>query len=162
VTVTTVRVEWLAKVRMQIATPADCWLAARICAWTVVLRLLKHVLPLSTLVRRVRLEPRDIGVRQPGREVQIITLARWTARATRWSAHGTCLEQALVTYRYLTRLNASPTLVIGVAPSSTPGQPTRGHAWVRVDGCAVDDTAESLDGLHEVVAFDSDGKVAGG
>jgi len=150
---------WMAKARTQVSTPADVWLLARMAAWSVTLRLLKHVVPLPRLVLLVRRESR--GRRDTAAEQKVVVLARWTGRFTRWSAQGPCLERALVTYRYLTAMNANPVLVIGVAPGAPVINGSRGHAWVTVDGAPVDDTEESLEGFATIVAFGPDGQPYG-
>ena len=147
---------WMAKARTQVSTPADVWLLARMTAWCVTLRLLKHAVPLPRLVLMVRQEPR--GIRDTAAEQKVVVLARWTCRFTRWSAQGPCLERALLTYRYLTALGSDPTLVVGLAPAGGEHASLRGHAWVTVDGVAVDDTDESLEGFETAVSFSADGR----
>jgi hypothetical protein len=164
---------YLAKARRQVRGPADVLLLARMTAWCVALRALKHVVPLATLVRmahprrtqRTKIAPgtRNHGKgagQAPGTKDQepVVVLSRWVARFTRLSARGPCLERSLVAYRYLTLANFEPRLVVGVAPGQANGDPVRGHAWVVVDGVALDETAESLSGFHTVVEFDAGGR----
>ena len=151
----------LARARTVISGPRDLWLVTRMCVWCCGLRVLKHVVPLPMLVELVRRKPRGC---RPGNDARkIVILARWACRATRWCSLGSptnasCLERALLTYRYLTGLDANPTLVIGVRPGLVRGDPLSGHAWVTLDGAALDDTDEALDGFFSVIAFAADGR----
>jgi len=147
--------ERLAKARTQVTGPSDVWLVARMCAWCCVLRMLKRLASLPWLVRLVKQAPRRPRDRRL--EQKVVVLARWTCRFTKWSDTGPCLERALVTFRYLTALGADPVLVVGMAPGLQAPESVRGHAWVTVDGEPVDDTAESLAGFEQVVAYSSDG-----
>ena len=150
---------WVGKARTQVSSLSDVWLLARMAAWCCVLRGLKHALPLPRLVLLVRQEPR--WPRDSTTEQKVVVLARWASRFTRWSARGPCLERALVTYRYLTALNANPVLVIGIAPGERTINGSRGHAWVTVDHVPVDDSEESLEGFAGIVEFGPDGQPAG-
>jgi hypothetical protein len=146
---------WGGKARTQVSSLADVWLLSRMAVWCCVLRLLKHVTPLPRLVLLVRQEPRR--PRDTNTEQKVVVLARWASRFTRWSAQGPCLERALVSYRYLTVLNANPVLVIGVAPGERAINGSRGHAWVTVNDVPVDDSEESLEGFASIVMFGPDG-----
>jgi len=142
------------KVRAEIATPADAYLAVRIALWTGLLRVLKHVVPLSTLVLAVRRRPR--GAASPHRERQIVVLARWAARLWAWSSSDTCLERALVSYRYLSRIGADVRLVFGFARE---GARVKGHAWIVVDGVAIDEDEAALSSFIPAGTFDPDGRL---
>src|SRR5438093_3565335 len=117
----------VAKVRSQIGGPSDVLLAARIALWAVVLRGLKFALPLPLLVRAMRLRSRG-AARSAWREQQVATLSRWACRLTSWSGGGNCLERALVSYRYLCRLGAEPSVVVGFRHGAEGT--VHGHAWV--------------------------------
>jgi hypothetical protein len=118
---------------------------------------LKYAVPLPRLVALVRREPDGLP-RVRREEARVVTLARWTSRVTQWSAHGPCFERALVTYRYLTAMNAAPVLVIGVLPGERAVGGSRGHAWVTVDGTPVEDSDDALDRFVPLVAFGPDGR----
>lgn len=144
----------LTKVRAQISRPPDLSLALRMTMWAVLLRGLKYVVPLSILLPLMR--TRGAGTaRALQREQQVVILARWACRFMAWRGGGNCLERALVTYRYLCALGAEPLVVVGLG--RRPDGQLRGHAWVVVDGKAVDDTTESLDGLEQLAVFGPDG-----
>ncbi|MBS1819448.1 MAG: lasso peptide biosynthesis B2 protein [Acidobacteria bacterium] len=145
--------ERLVRLRRELAGPGHAWLLVRLALWCVCLRVLKFLVPLPDLVALVRRDPRAAR-RDPREEQRLVTLTRWASRATQWSSRGDCLERALVAYRYLTAANARPTLVVGLAEGE---REARGHAWVTVDGMAVDDTTDTLDGFVPVVSFGPDG-----
>ena len=77
-----------------------------------------------------------------GRTIQIV------ARLSRASG-GNCLERSLILYRYLSRANADPHLVIGMARPDT----YLGHVWVTVDDRPLLETPETLGSYTEVVSF---------
>ncbi|MDR1991106.1 MAG: lasso peptide biosynthesis B2 protein [Acidobacteriaceae bacterium] len=149
------------KARRAIRGPADVVLLVRMTAWCVTFRVLKHVLPIESLVALARfgITVPDVRpqARMKDREARVVTLCRWVARFTRVSNRGPCLERSLIVHRYLAALGAHPTLVIGVATGESATNPLRGHAWVVVDGEAVDETPQSLAGFHAVVEFEADG-----
>src|SRR5215218_5594748 len=128
-------------------------LLVRMGAWSIVLPVLKHLLPLPTLVRLM--SRRGGGVRSRGSEEQIVRYAR---RVYSLRRAGTCLERSLVAYRYLSRANAEPWLVVGVRRDN---QVLMGHAWVLVDGSPLYESSASLDPFLPVVEFAPDGHAAG-
>src|SRR5689334_3451701 len=90
---------------------SDLWLAIRVAAWAVALPLLKHVLPIRSLVKLVWRRPR---LRHDhARDQRVVTFARWACKVTRPRAGGNCLERGLITYRFLLEGQAAPTLVVG-------------------------------------------------
>jgi hypothetical protein len=66
---------------------------------------------------------------------------------------GDCLQRALVLYRGLSRLGASPTLSIGVQLTDT----FRGHAWVEVDGRPVADPLAARGDFVSMLKFGTGG-----
>jgi len=145
------------KLRHEIAGPRDALLAVRIGLWAAALRILKHLVPLPVLIRIVRLATsRDD--RDPHREQQIVTLSRWACRLWSGRRRGECLERSLVTFRYLSAAGAEPRLVVGFAPGD--GRGVRGHAWVVVDGQAVDESVNSLADFAPFASFGPDGTAA--
>ena len=74
-----------------------------------------------------------------------------------WSSGGNCLERGLVTYRYLSALNAEPVLVVGVSRESDRG--VKGHAWVSVDGRPVGETAAEVAEFVRFMEFGTKGEV---
>ena len=136
-------------------SPLDVALAARIMAWACVLPVLKHTVPLRGLVRLVRREPRA-ETRDPRREEQIVTFARWACRITRWRSGGNCLERGLVSYRYLCAANAEPVLVVGVARDDVAG--VKGHAWVLLDGKPAGESVHAVSDFAVMLMFTPDGQ----
>jgi hypothetical protein len=124
--------------------------------WASALRVLKHVVRLPVLVRFVYQ-----GAERVERDVQeeqhVATLARWACRVLAWSSGGNCLERGLVTYRYLSALNAQPVLVVGVSRENDRG--VKGHAWVTVDDRPVGESAAAIEDYVHVIAFAADGNM---
>ena len=127
-----------------LSRPADAWLAVRTVCWMCALPLLKRTLPLPRLVRLMWV-PARIPERDPKREERTI---RIVARLSRASG-GNCLARSLVLYRYLSRADAGPRLVVGMAKPDE----FLGHVWVTVDGRPLLETRETLGSYTEVVSF---------
>jgi Transglutaminase-like superfamily len=137
-----------------VATPADAALLARMFAWRVCLPVLKYVLPLPQLVR---LMSARAGRSQRARERRIAAMTAWLYRpAGILAADENCLERSLLTYRYLGRAGAEPTLVVGMRRGSAPVP--RGHVWVMVDRRPVAETHGSLEPFVPVVSFNARGR----
>lgn len=138
----------------------DVLLTARVFGWAVVLPILKHIVPVRSLARAMRL-PAMVSQRDSDRERRIITFTRWATRLVRWTSGGNCLERGLIAFRYLSQAGASPTLVVAVG---RPGGSFAGHAWVVVDGSAVGERESALAAYAPVFVFASDGSMldAGG
>jgi hypothetical protein len=134
---------------------ADVWLAMRIGLWACALPLLKHLLPIRSLVSLMQ-RPAGLEHRNARLEDQIITFARWGARLIRWRAGGNCLERGLIAYRYLGAAGANPTLVVGIGRNELG---VIGHAWVVVDGQPMDEYRAALDIYTPVFAFAPDGSL---
>jgi Transglutaminase-like superfamily len=149
----------ISKLRTHVETPRDVSLLIRMGLWSIALHVLKHAVPLPVLVRMIRLPPSGTyaGLEDAERvHEQIATLARWACRATRWSRRGRCLEQGLVTYRYLSQLDADPYLMVGVrSEDGTRG--SRGHAWVEAGGRVIGEDDESVAPFTRILAFDPNG-----
>ena len=134
-------------------SPADVLLAVRIMAWACTLPLLKHLLPIRSLVRVVWRGPRLEA--HAAREERVVTFARWACRLTRWKSGGNCLERGLIAYRFLLEGGAAPTLVIGMGR----GERTEivGHAWVLLNGVPAGESAASVGEYVRMFAFAPDG-----
>ena len=134
-------------------SPSHLWLVCRMAAWASVLPVLKVLLPLPRLVRLFATRPRT-RQRNPRRENRVVRSAARLYRSRLVSKSDNCLERSLVTYRYLTRLNADPRLVVGMGKRDE----VIGHVWVLVDGKPVHDDEASLHDLVPVVDFGPDGQ----
>ena len=125
------------------ATISKSWLALRVLGWLAILPVLKRMLPLPRLVHLMWLAPqRSVGRAEQERAVRVV------ARLSRASG-GNCLERSLLLYRYLSRANADPQLVVGMARP----EEYVGHVWVTVDGQALLETPETLRDYEVVTTF---------
>jgi len=126
--------------------PADVWLAGRTLGWMISLALLKHLLPLPTLVRLMWSKPRrSLGQsdeRVAGIAARVVGVSR-----------GNCLDRSLIVYRLLSRAGSNPTLVIGFGRQSD----VIGHTWVTVRGRPLLEDSASLAAYTEFVAFGVNG-----
>lgn len=145
----------VSRAHAEIKSPADLLLVGRMLMWACALRLLKHVVRLPRLVRFVYQPAREVE-RDVRAEEHVTTLARWACRVLDWSSGGNCLERALVTYRYLSALNARPMLVVGVSTSAE--RKVEGHAWITVDGRPMGETPAALQRFAQVVRFGAEGR----
>jgi len=114
-------------------------LLARMIVWRLALPALRCAVPLPTVVRLISPRPQP-RARSPETELLVIDLAQRVFGAPR-SADRRCLDRSLLVYRFLSRANANPRLVLGLGRCD--GQ-TIGHAWVTVDGSPVHDSVEML------------------
>jgi Transglutaminase-like superfamily len=131
---------------------ATAWLLIRMGAWSLVLPVLKRVLPLPTLVRLMSRTGAE--ERSEERERQIVRSAR---RVYRLRRPGSCLERSLLAYRYLSNTNADPRLVIGARRGD---HEMLAHAWVLVDGSPLYESIASLEPFSAVVEFAPDGNIS--
>lgn len=131
---------------------ATAWLLVRMGAWSLVLPVLKRLLPLPSLVRLM--SGKGSGRRSDAREEQVVRSAR---RVYRMRRPGSCLERSLLVYRYLSNANADPRLVIGVRREDSD---VIGHAWVLVDGSPLYESSASLELFSTVVEFAPDGSIS--
>ena len=127
-------------------------LLVRMGVWSLVLPVLKQLVPLPTLVRVMSRQAR--GARSAEVEMQIVRSAR---RVYRLRRSGSCLERSLLAYRYLSDANADPRLVIGVRKADPD---VIGHAWVLIDGAPLFESSASLEPFSPVVEFASGGYAA--
>ena len=119
--------------------PVDIWLALRMASWSLLLPVLKRLLPIKTLARLMWSEGRR--AQSPDREREIVWLSSVVARLRPPSFESNCLERSLLAYRYLAQVNADPHLVIAVSPSENG---LVGHAWVTIDNRPVHDSAAAI------------------
>jgi hypothetical protein len=123
---------------------------ARLWAWAVALRPLKHVLPLGTLVRWARARPAT--PRSPEFERALEAFMVGGGRFPR-RAPGNCLERSLAAYRVLCERGARPEIAVGVRRGSPLG--IEGHVWLNVDGRPFAEAPGALDGYVTVVRYDA-------
>lgn len=132
-------------------------LAARLWFWAAIVRPLKHVVPLGTLVHLVHRPPRTPP---DGRRVeQVQSLLKRTGRVPR-RAPGNCLERSLGAYRLLCAAGAAPQIVVGVRRGA--GTRVDGHVWLMIDGRPLAEDEAFLAGFSRVLTFGPDGRQTSG
>jgi transglutaminase superfamily protein len=131
------------------------WLGGRMLAWAAALRVLKR-LPLPRLAALVR--PRVAGTASAydSDPARIIALAQSASAWTSRRPETMCLVRSLVGFRYLCLAGLKPELRIGLARERS----LEGHAWVELDGRAVNDHPASIAAFTPVLAIASDGRVS--
>jgi len=130
--------------------PAAGWilLALRMGAWSVLLPLLKRLVPLRRLARVAW--ARSDRTREPRREREIVRLSAALPRLRLPRREANCLERSLLAYRFLAQANADPTLVVAVRRSDDA---VVGHAWVTVDGLPVHEREAAVREFVPLVEF---------
>jgi hypothetical protein len=132
-------------------------MAGRMACWLLVLPLLKRIMPLPALVSMMRgRRPGPPGPAATWPRLSLSEIERMS-RITRWLARrvspwrsGTCLEQSLVLYRFLSARSAPAELIIGVRRAD---ERVGAHAWVTVDGRPVGESLSSVSEFAPVVTF---------
>jgi hypothetical protein len=128
-------------------------IAVRLWAWAAVLRVLKHVVPMPSLVRLARREP-------GGASAPRIVRARLepylqSRRRFPFRAPANCLERSLGAYRLLCEAGEDPELVVGVRRSNGG---VEGHVWVTAAGKTWGERDEDLATFTRIVTFDARGR----
>ncbi len=126
-------------------------IALRLWTWAALLRVLKHAVPLATLVRMMQSDPRRV---EPARTGTVERYLHTTGRFPR-RPPGNCLERSLGVYRLLCQAGASPELLVGMR--RLPSRPLEGHVWVRVAGKPIGETDVSLTEFQLTALFDEHG-----
>ncbi len=128
-------------------------IAVRLWTWAAILRVLKHGVPLATLVRLARRAPggtrKDEGL-QSRLGNYLESRGRFPFRPP-----ANCLERSLGAYRLLCEANANPSLVVGVRRAP---QGIEGHVWVTTEGRAWAERDEDLATYATIVTFDANGR----
>lgn len=124
---------------------------ARLWMWAAVLRVLKHVAPMTSLVRLAQREPR---ARRKGLQERVEAYLRMEGRFP-FRPPGNCLERSLGAYRLLCEAGANPELVVGVRRGDTG---VNGHVWVTVNGTPAGEKAGDLAAFTTIVTFDATGR----
>jgi Transglutaminase-like superfamily len=143
--------------RITLTRPADDgWLALRMAAWSVVLPLLRRVIPLRRLARLAWAG--STGVRDAARERQIVRLSAALPRLRLRRRDANCLERSLLAYRFLAQASANPALVVAVRRGEAG---VVGHAWTTVDGQPVHESEAALREFVPFVEFGPGGVAVG-
>lgn len=132
------------------------WLAFRMTPWALALPILKRVLPVPTLARVMW--PSRVAPRRPEREAAVARAAWWASRVQLRRFPDNCFERSLVTYRFLALGGADPRLVLGMRCNADG---LVGHAWVTVEGRAVQDSSESVHQFTHLIEFGPGGQATG-
>jgi hypothetical protein len=98
------------------------------------------------------------GPRDRASERQIVALSSQLARLRPPRFRDNCLERSLLAYRFLTRANADPRLVVGVRIGENG---LLGHAWVTLDGEPIHESSAAISEFSRVVEFGPDGAASG-
>jgi hypothetical protein len=133
-------------------------LLVRTAGWAVVLPMLKRALTLPTLTRVMWRPPRT-RERNHAQEAHVAALLDRVYRHGRVPRRHNCLERSLIMYRYLSELNADPTLMVALKREAGA---LRGHAWIVVDGHPVAEHPETVDGYEPVMSFGPRGALVSG
>jgi hypothetical protein len=129
---------------------SEVWMAGRMLGWLVVLPVLKRMMPLPALASMMWSRRASRRMSTASDMDRMWRIARWLA-VHAWPRNaGTCLEQSLILYRFLSARRASPELVIGVRRHN---ETVGAHAWVIVDGQPVGDSMAALAEFAPVVSF---------
>lgn len=112
---------------------------------------LKHVVPLRTLVRLAWRRPRSSGGDDATRTVARVAKLRKILRLP----DRDCLQQSLVLYRELAAAAADPILVVGFRQEPDG---LKGHAWVEAGGRVFDASADAAP-FVPVCSFGQNGRV---
>jgi hypothetical protein len=120
--------------------------------WAAVLPLLKRLVPLPRLAHLMWAG--GGGERSPQREQRVAALLMLIYRSGRSDPRDNCLERGLLSYRFLSKANANPRLVVGVSRDD----PADGHVWVVVDGRATRESEATLSRFVPLFAFGAGGE----
>jgi hypothetical protein len=115
------------------------------------LGILKHVLPIRLLARWAWARQR---VPRQSSDRSLIVGRVLRAGAIAGAPDRDCLQRSLLLYRELSRHGFSPTLVVGIRPSSIAAG---GHAWVRTGGDVVGEPASDIAQFEPLLRFGVNG-----
>ena len=143
----------LASDRRTIRRLKTSYVMAHLLITYIVLALLKHLVPLTWLVRRVWCPP--VGPRDCEAEWRLTSIVLRLSRLTGLPDRD-CLQRSLLLYRVLSQVGAEPTLVVGFQRINGH---IRGHAWVTVEGRSVVEPEAELVGFSPALRFGSRGEL---
>jgi hypothetical protein len=130
------------------------WLLCRLAGLYTLFSILKHVLPVTTLVRWAWRAPDPIGFRDVERRAWV---AVRTSRSLRFG-DSDCLQRSLLLYHVLSRAGADPALVIGFRRGNGS---VAGHASVFVAGKPLYETAVASPPFEPALWFGARGRLLG-
>lgn len=132
----------------------DSRLLLRAFMWRLALPLLKHLVPLPTLVHVLCAKPlASTADASQRRGPRVESVRHLLAEGGRIVVSSNCLERSLMLYRFLTEAGAGPQLVMGVSKGDTG---VAGHAWIEIDGQALADA--TTDRFAPILIFGAEGR----
>ena len=150
-------------------------IGVRLWLWAGMIRVLKPLVPIGSLVRLARTPgpganrsnrgQAPIPGSGPDRSARLRRAERFEARLRAYlesrrrfpfRAPANCLERSLGAYRLLCGAAAGPELVVGVRRS--PARGVEGHVWVTARGRVLAERPEDLAMFTTIVTFDAGGR----
>jgi len=129
-------------------------LALQFWIWAAIVRPLKHLVSIRTLVRLVR------NRREPHRDhARTATIVQYLSARGRFPHRppANCYDRSLAAYRLLGAAGARPELHVGVR---RPGGSTLdGHVWVVLDGRAVAEAPAFIEQFTTILRVNADGRL---
>jgi hypothetical protein len=139
----------------------ELMLLGRVWCGVALVRLLKYVVPLRTLVTLARA---GVHVRPSAARTAQLKKAAAGVHLGHWRVPGNCLERSLVLYRLFLESGANPHLVIGLTPAqaaarSGAGASTApGHVWITLANERLGAPGDDEPKFIPIVAFDASGQ----
>jgi hypothetical protein len=150
-------------------------IGVRLWLWAGMIRVLKPLVPIGTLVRLARTPgpgsnrskrgqapipgpgpDRSAGLRSAERFEERLRAYLESRQRFPFRAPANCLERSLGAYRLLCGAAAGPELVVGVRRS--PARGVEGHVWVTAGGRVLAERPGDLATFTTIVTFDADGR----
>jgi hypothetical protein len=134
----------------------DRWrLAASVWGPALVVRVLKHLMPLPRLVRLAR-----ATARRPlaGPQAAALLAELQPSRMSTVRLPGNCLDRSLAVFRLLSPSEPTLRLIVGARRG---GETIDGHVWLTLRGAPLWDDPVWLAAFHPVVSFGPDGPPSG-
>jgi len=128
-------------------------IALQLWVWAAMVRPLKHVVSMRTLVGLVRYR------RERHRDlVRTATIVQYLSARGRFPGRppGNCYDRSFAAYRLLGAAGARPELRVGVRRPG--GRTLDGHVWVVLDGHAVAETPAFIEQFTTILRVDAAGR----
>ena len=134
--------------RVPLSTVLQIWV------WAAIVRPLKHVVSMRTLVRLVR-----NGRERHRDHARTAAIVQYLSAAGRFPRRppANCYDRSLAAYRLLGAAGARPELRVGVRRPG--GRTLDGHVWVVLDGQAVAETPAFVEQFTTILRVDAEGRL---
>lgn len=132
---------------------ADLPLVTCMFFWSLIVPLLKKVLPIEVLTRLMWTDTRRTAERR--NEDFVVRLSRKLTTDRPFLRRDNCLDRSLIAYRFLSRLGADPKIFLGIKENEGK---IEGHAWVLVNGHPIHDEPRRLTDFVVLAAFGNQGR----